>query len=534
MPSNLKDTPSGRPGKGRLARASRPDAGSAASHINRMNRVLAEQGREAERLKMEIHRRDRHLVLLHNNLQEILHSRSWRLMAPLRLAGRVYRKSRMLISVVRARQRAAGGIKPLVAEIVQLWRTRGTRGMIAVLRNVLGITPRPAAGAPAGKDRAPEPRKPVTQGSVPEDASPSILFVSHEASRTGAPVLLLDVARLIRDQLGLRCVFLLRIGGELESDFRALGQTVVLRDPVDIDETTLAMLSRQNVRLVYSNTATNGLVQRKLKRLNRPILCHVHELGHSIERHFGGANIRAVLDSTDLFLAGSGAVAGYLLDERKVPAERVTVAYPFINVEANLRRCSARDVPRMPPREGLVVGACGTIGWRKGTDLFLQLAQHVLARTQATVHFVWVGGPLTRVEFAQIDYDAHVMGIRDHLFFPGAVKDHIPYFARFDMFVLTSREDPFPLVAIDAASLGAPVICFDKAGGAPELVETDAGIVVPYMDVEAMADAVLTLAEDAGLRRGLGAAAAAKVRARYDVAASGASIVKLVEARAKQ
>ena len=365
---------------------------------------------------------------------------------------------------------------------------------------------------------------------LPDPAPPTILFVSHEASRTGAPILLLEVAQLLKDSLGVRCMFLLRVGGHLEHAFRQIGPTAVLEDPHRVDAAVLSELATQNIGLVYSNTATNGSVQRDLKRLNRPILCHMHELGYSVERHFGEQNLKAVLATTDLFLAGSGAVAGYLREARNVPDEKLDVAYPFVKLADTVTRArNGRSAARLPS-EGIVVGACGTIGWRKGTDLFLQLVHRVLQTYSGNVHFVWVGGPINTAEFAQLHHDAARMGILERVTFTGAVEDHIPYFARFDIFVLTSREDPFPLVALDAASLAIPVVCFDKAGGTPELVEQDAGIVVPYMDIDAMAQAVTGLAEDETQRRTLGDAGAAKVQARYDVDAAGRHITEVVGA----
>jgi hypothetical protein len=57
-----------------------------------------------------------------------------------------------------------------------------------------------------------------------------------------------------------------------------------------------------------------------------------------------------------------------------------------------------------------------------------------------------------------------------------------------------------------------PIVCFEDAGGMPEFVGKDAGFVIPYLDVTRAADSIMTLASSDGLRRSLGACAAAKVR----------------------
>ena len=181
------------------------------------------------------------------------------------------------------------------------------------------------------------------------------------------------------------------------------------------------------------------------------------------------------------------------------------------------------------PSGTIVVGGSGVIGWRKGTDLFVQLAKHVLALTATPVMFVWLGGPRASGEYPRLRYEAEVLGIDKHLVFPGQVDTPARYFAQFDIFALTSREDPFPLVMLEAGSLGKPIVCFDNAGGTPEVVEDDAGIVVPYLDIEAMAKAVVRLAEDPELRARFGENARRKIIDRHDIEVGAARIASVLK-----
>ena len=73
-----------------------------------------------------------------------------------------------------------------------------------------------------------------------------------------------------------------------------------------------------------------------------------------------------------------------------------------------------------------------------------------------------------------------------------------------------------------------PIICFEKSGGMPEFVEADAGIVVPYLDVEAMALAVSTLMKHPQEREKLGNRAKAKVITRHDVAIGAGQIASII------
>jgi len=58
----------------------------------------------------------------------------------------------------------------------------------------------------------------------------------------------------------------------------------------------------------------------------------------------------------------------------------------------------------------------------------------------------------------------------------------------FDIFLLSSREDPYPLVVLEAAFQKVPTICFKEAGGIKEFVGDDAGWCMPGFSEENMVE----------------------------------------------
>jgi glycosyltransferase involved in cell wall biosynthesis len=99
-----------------------------------------------------------------------------------------------------------------------------------------------------------------------------------------------------------------------------------------------------------------------------------------------------------------------------------------------------------------------------------------------------------------------------------------------DVFTLPSREDPFPLVVLEAMALARPVVGFDVGGVREQLDDT--GVVVDAEDVSAMANAVVALLDDEAERRRLGALAAERVRSLYDIGPFRAHIKRIVDAAA--
>ena len=274
----------------------------------------------------------------------------------------------------------------------------------------------------------------------------------------------------------------------------------------------------RGARLVYSNTVTNGRVVAAVLRPGLPVITHVHEMDYWIARS-GRENWQHVRSQTTKYIACSDAVARNLVSRQGISADAIEVIHEF--VQRDIDRVSPHAGTRMReslgiPPDAFVVGGSGVEDWRKGKDLFVQLARTVQARRPAReVHFLWVGPAPAGDSGYWVTHDAGRVAGGNRITWTGAVDNALDYIAAVDVFAMVSREDPFPLVSLEAAALGKPVVCFEQAGGTPELVEQDAGVIVPYLDVESMADRLLDFAAREQFRVAMGERAAEKVRERY-------------------
>jgi glycosyltransferase involved in cell wall biosynthesis len=80
------------------------------------------------------------------------------------------------------------------------------------------------------------------------------------------------------------------------------------------------------------------------------------------------------------------------------------------------------------------------------------------------------------------------------------IKTSLIFFQNFDMLLLTSREDPFPLVCIEVGMMGKPILSFEKATGTNEILKDARGFIVPFGDVDEMANKVILYYLDRKLR----------------------------------
>jgi glycosyltransferase involved in cell wall biosynthesis len=370
---------------------------------------------------------------------------------------------------------------------------------------------------------------------------PKILFIAHDDFRAGASIVLLQFLRWLKNNTDIPFEILIKVVyGDLISEFRALAPVIAWSQasgeepqPREI-EATVAHLRRQKVALIYSNTFTNGRVLAALSKLNCPVISHVHELEFWIKNRTEPGNNKEVIKHTHHYIAVSDAVKECLITDLKIPSDRISLIYEFVSTEHDVvNRPLGEDKVRQElhlPDGALIVGGCGTIDWRKGVDLFVPLAKAVQNQLGRSVHFVWLGGVVgSSLHFVGLEHDVRHSGLDDCVHFVGVKPNPRDYFAIFDLLVLLSREDPFPLVVLEAASMGKPTVCFDRSGGAKEFIADDCGFVVPYLDIHAMASKVVDLLRSVELRHRLGRNALHKVRAQCDVRVAGPQLMRVIE-----
>jgi hypothetical protein len=174
------------------------------------------------------------------------------------------------------------------------------------------------------------------------------------------------------------------------------------------------------------------------------------------------------------------------------------------------------NLPAMPPKSlepgpsGTIILFVGRLELRKGIDTLLDASALILpGRTDITF---WIAGDNTLATTsgltAEANFRAAHAGARwmDRVRFLGPLEDpELRWlYQRCDVFVAPSRFESFGLVFVEAMMYGKPVIgC--NAGGVPEVVsDGDTGLLVPAGDADALARAILRLADDASLRERLG------------------------------
>lgn len=190
----------------------------------------------------------------------------------------------------------------------------------------------------------------------------------------------------------------------------------------------------------------------------------------------------------DLFIPVSKSVArGTRLDGRRAPYE---VIPNFVPDEPDVAVEAPPDIKALADGYTLFVGDATP---DKGVDVLL----HAYRRLPSAPPLVCLGRGLSQ-EFKSRPANVVQVGPVPH---PSALAA----FRRADLVVVPSIwPEPFGLTAVEAMSMGRPVIA-TTAGALPEIVgHRKTGLVVPSGDVEGLRSALMTLLENGALRQRLG------------------------------
>jgi L-malate glycosyltransferase len=202
-----------------------------------------------------------------------------------------------------------------------------------------------------------------------------------------------------------------------------------------------------------------------------------------------------------------------------LPAKRISCIYngvDFSRVNPNSEKAAAF-------RQRHAIPACRTlvaqISWiipEKGVGDLLEAGRLILEK-DPNVHFLFVGEGTAREAFMA---QAKDLGLTDHVTWTGLVQDPFAdgvYDAASIVCQPSRWEEAFGQVIAEAMAYGKPVVG-TRVGGIPEVIDDGkSGFIVERRDVVGLAEKIILLAENAGLREQMGRASYLVARTRFDL-----------------
>lgn len=355
----------------------------------------------------------------------------------------------------------------------------------------------------------------------------TILYVQGAAERAGAERILLTLLRhLDRDRFRPVVAFCAR--GPFIDEVAAAGAEVLelppvgrLRDVTRFRSTVAALaeaIESVDADLVQATgekmSAYAGWAAR---RTGRPCVFWLHDAP--------GTSAAAWLTQLSMAATPRAATVACAAWLAKSFSRRLRMRAQFVH--------NGIDVAELPKRwcarsailadagwddDAVIFGHFARLERWKGTEEFLRAAATVAVRAPR-VRFLVVGGTLygrEETHARRLPLLARELGLGSRVRFCGYRADALELMASADVVVHSSlRPDPFPMVVLEAMGLGVPIVATRTRGPEEAIAHVRTGLLVPPGDVDALAEAMSSLATNDVARRRLGAAARSTVMERF-------------------
>jgi glycosyltransferase involved in cell wall biosynthesis len=247
------------------------------------------------------------------------------------------------------------------------------------------------------------------------------------------------------------------------------------------------------------------VVRAAVQRAGRPYVFTGNGTVPRIERHLIAKRVVDVCGASRFLRDAAACIA---VSNAEVPDYRAVGVDPdrIVVIPNGLPLDAFHDLPKpgfFRNAYGLdgapLVVFVGKITPRKGLDVLL----HALSRVSESVHLAVVGNFMMPEE--PIRELVRALGLTDRVRFAGLLveEDKLAAFVDADVVAYPSVNEIFGLVAGEALMCGAPVVVCDDSGCGEMVRAAAGGLLVPYGDAAALANALQALLDDQERRKQL-------------------------------
>ena len=368
-----------------------------------------------------------------------------------------------------------------------------------------------------------------------------VLHVISDENIGGAGVLLSNLLTCF-DREKVESIVALPCGSKLALRMREIGVPVLyLREVCQrISPSSIRELSRiikkNHVNIVHTNAAVSARVAARLCGV--PVLhtrhcCFPHTgiLASPMVRRIAGIGNRLLSDH----VIATADAAAQNLRELGIPERKMSTiingSLPVREVDGETLEATKRQFDVQTG--DFTVGICARLEDCKGHDTFLSAAAILKERNpEIPFRFLIVGDGNRRKELERLT--AKLL-LEDSVIFTGFVTDMAPIYRILRVNVNCSKGTETSCLAIsEGMSVGLPTIATSYGGNVAMIGESEAGILFPVGDAEALANAILQIAQNDALEQKMKQAASERYLSHFTAEKMSREVEEVYQTLAKR
>ncbi len=361
-----------------------------------------------------------------------------------------------------------------------------------------------------------------------EQGNKKVIFVTHDLSQTGAPLLVHNIAAGFKKR-GYDVVVLSGYSGNgfLEEKYETLDIPVIVLRPNQegyfcvsgkslplfekkvqkepFEEMVIRLLAEKGYGTAITNTIVSGEYTELMKDYGLKVVSLIHEMKTSITLYNfmeGGRQIERNAD--------------YIVFPNRFVEEDFKALFPGVKGRRLIRpqgiylkQEKNGDTELLQQlgvgEDGRFIVSLGSAELRKGVDLFVSGAILFLNRNPDTdICFIWVGNFSSEELRSWLLDQVERSGWKDRIHLIPFIRDASTYKSilnRAEIFWAISREDPFPSTVLEAMDEKIPVVGFKGTGGIQIMLEEERGGLAEAFDLGQLTEWTEKILSDIQLRK---------------------------------
>lgn len=309
-----------------------------------------------------------------------------------------------------------------------------------------------------------------------QDYAKKVLLVTHDMSLTGAPIVLLYMAKIL-EKNGYKVDVYSKTTGPLVFEFLKQDISVHIFDEFHfMREEVTTYFNEYN--LVVINTVTLFKLVHEVEIIGIPIIWWLHEEDDVYQSYRMTKADLCVGKNVYIYGVGNRSISSY----ERYSGKRVTgeLVYGIENIQ-NQKICKSEG-----KSEGnqIVFTIIGSVCDRKGHDVLLQVIVENVLKWRNYIEF-WIIGAITeeyKKRFDKIE-NVKIWGRQTH-------EQVEKMYKQIDVVVCPSRNDPMPVVLAEGMMNRKLCIASDMTGTAELITPYEDGLICKAGDAHSLADCI--------------------------------------------